>query len=560
MTMPGHLLMPSRSLPRRWFVRLVMALLLIAPVALAAAVPAQAHASVVSSSPATGARLAHAPAAVTITFDEPVGLDAATYLNVVDGSGKQVQTGRVYHPAGRGQVVAVNLPSSLAPGAYVESWRVISADSHPVTGTIEFAVGDARLAPPKAAKTPVDKATGVVFAVIRFIGFVGLMVMGGVWLPLTCWPTGRSHRRTTRLLGLGWSATAIAAIAGFLVQGPYAAGRGLAEVTEVGLIGETWHSVYGMATLARLMLLVAVAALFRRARSATGSLGRYRWSIAVGAVLLAGTYSIVGHPRTTDPAWLSVGLDDLHILSSAAWLGALVLLLIVIAPARDVPATLAALPAISRVSMVSVTLIAVTGTYAAWRGIAHLDALSTTYAVLVGVKVALFVVTLGVANWSRRAVGRRLGRTADDPHHLRRLVGTEVAIAAAILVATSALVTQPRGPEAVAAQQQQPVTRSASLGPGRAVRLTIDPGTHGQVTAFLTLTGDTTTGRDQLTVTAALPSAQLGPIPLRLSANGPHQYSASGVVLPRAGRWVFTVVDTVSEFDAVTTAITLPLS
>lgn len=558
--MSGHPFTSTRPPVQRWLTRLAVALLLAAPVGLAAAVPAQAHASVVISSPLAGARLAQPPSAVTITFDEPVGLGAAAYLNVIDGSGKQVQTGTVHHPGGRGQVITVALPRGLPAGTYLESWRVISADSHPVTGTIEFAVGDARLTPAVSTKSPVDDVTGTVFAIIRFVGFTGMMLLGGVWLPLTCWPSGRRRHRTKTVLAVGWWATLGSAIVGSFVQGPYAAGRGLSDVTDLGLLRETWNSTFGVATAVRVVLLLLLAALTKRAWPAGRAESSSRWVIAIGAVVLAGTYSVVGHPATTDPAWVSVGLDNLHILSSAVWIGGLVMLLAVIAPARDTPALLRVLPVVSRVSMVSVVLIAVTGTYASWRGIARLDALTTTYGLLVGVKVLLFVVTLGVANWSRRAVGRQLESTAGAPRGLRRLVGTEVAIAAAILVATSVLVTQPRGPEAIAAKHQQPVTRSASLGEGRTVRLTVDPGTHGQVSAFVAITGGRMNTRDQLAITAALPSAQLGPIPLRLSSNGPHQYSASALVLPQAGRWVFTVVDTVSEFDAVTASLTLPLS
>ena len=41
----------------------------------------------------------------------------------------------------------VKLPADLQPGSYVVTWRVISADSHPVGGSFIFTVGIASAAP-----------------------------------------------------------------------------------------------------------------------------------------------------------------------------------------------------------------------------------------------------------------------------------------------------------------------------------------------------------------------------------------------------------------------------
>ena len=62
------------------------------------AVPAGAHAAVVSSSPAQGQRLAHPPRAVTITFDQPVKPDDGGVV-VLNSSGQDVDEGGSTHPA-----------------------------------------------------------------------------------------------------------------------------------------------------------------------------------------------------------------------------------------------------------------------------------------------------------------------------------------------------------------------------------------------------------------------------------------------------------------------------
>ena len=56
----------------------------------------------------------------------------------------------------------------------------------------------------------------------------------------------------------------------------------------------------------------------------------------------------------------------------------------------------------------SVTVLAATGTYAAWRGVGTVHALfTTTYGLLVVAKVVLFAGIVVLANLSRQNVGRR---------------------------------------------------------------------------------------------------------------------------------------------------------
>ena len=106
---------------------------------LAFAAPAFAHAQLLGTSPASGAVVASAPPEVVLTFGEAVQAPPSA-IEVFSADGRQVQTGPVEHPSGRGNQVGVSLPSSLK-GTYVVSWRVISADTHPVQGAFTFSVG-----------------------------------------------------------------------------------------------------------------------------------------------------------------------------------------------------------------------------------------------------------------------------------------------------------------------------------------------------------------------------------------------------------------------------------
>ncbi len=109
---------------------LALALLL----ALPSAGSAFAHATLLKAEPADGSTLAEAPAAFVLTFNEPVS-PIALRLIEPDGSGRDL-AGAVARDA----VVSIPAPP-LAKGTHALSWRVISADGHPVGGSVVFSVG-----------------------------------------------------------------------------------------------------------------------------------------------------------------------------------------------------------------------------------------------------------------------------------------------------------------------------------------------------------------------------------------------------------------------------------
>src|SRR5262249_45071003 len=146
------------------------------------------------------------------------------YLHVTDQTGKRVDAGPAYHPNGDGTKVADNLTRGLGDGSYTESFRIISADSHPVAGTIAFVVGNGALVRGGGvASSTTNHGTSVAFDVSRWISYGGLALLGGVWLLLTIWPEGRDDRRARRIVWSGWSAATLGAALEMLIQGPYAA-------------------------------------------------------------------------------------------------------------------------------------------------------------------------------------------------------------------------------------------------------------------------------------------------------------------------------------------------
>ena len=104
-----------------------------------AAPAASAHAVLVSSTPVDGSRVNTEPAQVRLTFYEPVGLIAADE-QVISAAGARVGTGQVRLAEG-GTTIVLALRPHLPRGTYSATWRVVSADTHVVSGSITFGLG-----------------------------------------------------------------------------------------------------------------------------------------------------------------------------------------------------------------------------------------------------------------------------------------------------------------------------------------------------------------------------------------------------------------------------------
>lgn len=552
---------------------------------------ASAHAVVVGSDPMDGSRLSTSPTSVTIRFDEPVGLDLG-YLRVVDSAGRRVDTGNASHPGGNGAAITVALKSGLGDSSYLASFRVISADSHPVAGSVRYVVGSGALgAAGPSESTPVNQSVSSLLAVSHWLSFAGVGVVGGSWLIFTLWPSGQRRLAIRRLIWTGWTAAVLGAVGEFVLQGPYAAGSGLSTALHAKLLDATLHVNSGQLLSVRLLLIgvlgAVLTAMFADTRRRPGWASEVAAMAGVGIVV---TFAASGHSQSANPRWLAVLVDALHLSAMIVWLGGLVILLVAALARPRRPATTealpdddlshdlsdddlshdlsddeyavadtdelsAGLPIFSRVAMACVATLAITGTIQAWREIGTVDAITTTrYGQLVLLKVVLFIGLVGLGYLARRTLqypasgGSTLAR-------LRRTLLLEVTVGAAVLAATGVLIAQPPGSVALAADRGKARSTMVAVTATSNAVVEIDPGVHGDVQITVQLTG----GIKPTSVTAAasLPDKQLGPIPVPLQAIGPNSYSGSGVLLPAAGNWQISVIVQTSQFDSTTAVATL---
>lgn len=575
-----------------WLAGLLSVLLFLAP-------QASAHAVVVSSDPADGARLTKAPATVTLRFDEAVGLDLG-YLRVVDGTGRRVDAGVASHPRGNPTSVSVALKSGLGDGTYLASYRVTSADSHPVAGSLRFVVGNGALGIGTAASgsASVNTAISSALAVSHWLSFTGVGLVGGSWLIFTLWPSGQRRSAILRLVWSGWTLAVVGAVGEFLLQGPYAAGSGFGSMLHTSLLDDTLHVNAGQLLSLRLVLLGLLGGALT-ALLAHHPRRRLSWAPEAAAIVVVGivvTFAASGHSQSENPRWLAVLVDSLHLVAMIVWLGGLVTLLVAaltrLRPAAassdeedfaqfewaqsqresDTAELAAGLPIFSRIAMGCVATLAVTGTIQAWREIGTVDAITTTrYGQLVLFKVVLFAGLVVLGYFARNAVQNRPMRSGPTQAEskqvrpersalgrLRRTLLTEVTIGAVVLGATAVLISQPPGKVALAAQRSKPQHVTVALTSSSQAMVEVSPAAHGNVGFVLQVIGGTKP--TSVTATASLPSKELGPIPIPLRAAGSMGYTASGVLLPVAGSWQVTLTVQTSEFDSTSAVATLKVS
>lgn len=117
--------------------------------------PAQAHTGLVSSDPEDGSTVSSAPSRIVLTFSEDLKDPSEAVVQVAG----QPQTWGA-EVDGPDLVLSPGGDIGDGAGAWQVSYRVVSADGHPVTGTITFTVaGSTATSSPTATTAPTTAPT-----------------------------------------------------------------------------------------------------------------------------------------------------------------------------------------------------------------------------------------------------------------------------------------------------------------------------------------------------------------------------------------------------------------
>lgn len=96
------------------------------------------HAHLVRADPAVNDTIAATPTAVRLWFSEPVELGLSR-VKIVRVGGDTVKTSGLRHEGSAATTAALDLSTPpTAPGTYVVTYRVVSRDGHPTSGSYNF--------------------------------------------------------------------------------------------------------------------------------------------------------------------------------------------------------------------------------------------------------------------------------------------------------------------------------------------------------------------------------------------------------------------------------------
>ncbi|MCW2600942.1 MAG: putative transport integral rane protein [Frankiales bacterium] len=553
------------STPRRRRLTGLVVALMSSMLLLGVAAPAaSAHAALLSTTPGDAEILQRSPAEVTLTFGESVGTGLGG-LKVLSAAGVRADTGAITQTQGGAQV-HLALKPALPEGSYVVVWRVVSADSHPVSGAFTFSVGKPSTAESQllgrgnlTKLTAAPKQPGIALGLTRVAGFGALVVLlGGALFSLLLWPAGVVRLRRL-LLGAAVLETVAAAFA-FALEGPYAAGVGLTGTFDTSLLRAVLDVQYGVATATRIGLAAVTVLVLLVLRRGGRALAATLVALGIG---WAATWSAAGHAGVGEWEPYAFLFDLSHLVTVSAWVGGLVVLCLGLRGRWSSQESATILPGWSRLATWSVALLVATGVFAGVRQVGEVNALfSTSYGRLLLVKVTLVGLMLLFALVGRSFVRQHYTRpvvaaatdtavevrpepSEEEVAGLRRSVGIEAGLAAIVLAVTALLVNTTPAKAAFA----PPYTGRSTAGP-LTVAVDIYParkglnglhiytvGTGGRTVDVAQITGDVVRS-DGEKITVYPKHKSLG------------HYEDLNLVLPATGKWTIELQIRVNDVDS----------
>jgi copper resistance protein D len=409
----------------------------------------------------------------------------------------------------------------------------------------------------------------------RALHFAATIMVGGVvfFIVFIGDPVFRSTKNSPRLIAavrlrcawIAWVSLLACVVSGaawLVVTAASMSGQPVTQVFSGGVLATVLlHTDFGNDWLVRFALACCLAATFVRVFSMKPA--RPGW-IAAAAVILAaalvGALAGAGHAIGGQgvEGIIHPAADVLHLMAAAAWLGALIPLVLVLKQAGHDADTLAlARSTTERFSTLGIALVAtilVTGIVNTWYLVGSTSALvDTDYGRLLTAKIVLFFVMVAIAAVNRLRLTPRLlsdGSLVGAQQALRQLranAAIETAAGAIIIAIVAVLGTMPPASHAHHHEASNAIPADAFFQHIHTEHgmadVTIEPGHVGiaSVTMRLWDADENPLEAQAVTLTLTPPAPAGKPITRTASLNPDGLWQVDGLVLPRPGIWTVTV-------------------
>ncbi len=521
--------------------------------------PAAAHAVLMKATPAANQQLDAAPRELELAFNENVG---PVFFKLLDRAGKEVgQPGEVRLD---GNSIFLPLGATLDNGTYIVTYRVISADTHPVGGSFAFAIGEPVASGADAAASGGAASAWVLPTYLnRVVLYASMLLAAGSALLLLImkWPASVEPglRRQGRI-------AAIVALISFVISMAVGGADIVAGGPGALFSGAAWSA----AMKSTLSLSAAIG--IPGALLAIWAFGRrIEWALWSGFALLIASFLVTGHAATAVPVWLAATTVGLHLIGGAFWFAAFAPL-IATSKVSAAPEASRVMDQFSSRALWLVGLVLLSGVVVGWIQVRSPANLPTTdYGQRLLVKLGLVIAILGIAFWNKTRLTPALAKgDGDAGARMARSIRIE-SVVMLLIVAAAASLTLATPPRALG--EQAAMTGGGGALPGTegykqtwtsggySVEVEVTPARTGEnmvMLRFKDAAGAPVT-MQRASIDLTLPSAQVEGITKDGEAMPPDMYHfmISELIIP--GDWTFTVSAFVSDFDKVSFEGTVPV-
>ena len=509
----------------------VLALLLWAPLA-------SGHASLVGSAPAAGSVLSAAPTQARLRFNEPV---SPLVLKIIqpDGSALDIDPQHVRTLSDGLQIPFPGLPQQ---GAYALSWRVVSADGHPIGGSVAFSIGAS--AAGSASAEPVHHARDGLIWLLRLCWYIGLFFGTGLAAVQSIHaPAGAMARQGRRLLALGGGATLLSL--GML-------GVDALDTPLSGLLAiDNWRTAistsFGLAAALSLAAL-SCAAMAWQVRTVFFK----RLSACLALFLLGAALACSGHASTAMPSWLAKPAVWLHAIAIVLWIG----WLIPLAQALGQPSGPVLLKRFSRTIPAVVALLFASGALLTYLQLDRPASLwHTAYGQVLMVKLGCVSLLLALGAYNRyRLTAAALNGDANATRSMRRIIYVECMLAAAVLAIVALWRFTPPPRASVAAAPPSGIVAHIHTDAASA-EFDVQPAREGQAkTLTLRLRGPDgqALAAQDVDVVFSNASAGIEPIVFHAQPSPDGGWQVGHIELPYQQSWDVRIEALISDFERIT--------
>lgn len=499
------------------FLRLALKAFVALWLACATATAALAHAELRRSDPAPDAILSALPESVTLEFSEDVGALALSWL-LPDG-----RTAEATAEAGSG-LLNVAPPPAADRGSYTLTWRVASADGHPVGGALVFSLDH------PSGKRPVsmgDSSAWLAVALRTLMVTALVLCVGAAIYSALVGPIPQHTARILRRAGLAVPVTGLALIG---VEGADRLGSLSYLLTPQGWLSGLTAPVAQAALLSvvAVALVLPATARYRSLRS------HLAWAIA------AASFAVAGHARA-EP-WPLMPVTALHAAAVLFWIGGLAPLTVAVLAAKGADRAIP-LRRFSKLALPIVGVLIATGAALILHRAEAPDVLHTPWAGLLATKLVLVTTMLALAALHRfRATAQAaIGQTENLAVSLKRetIIGFIV-----LILAMGFRLAPPPAPKL----QHLPMTHFQKGN----LMVMLEPSAIPPGLVRFSMQVTDRTRRDfkpkEVTLSLSDPVAGIGPIKVKAETDGKF-WTTPEVTLPTAGSWQATITVLVSDFE-----------